>query len=99
MAEEQEEKLRLPKKDQNELLAIVLQRYGSDIILTLAEDGVERKTRIPGKMRKRVWIREGDIVIIKLWDFQPSKADVIWRYLSHQVEKLKRMGLLKNLPI
>ena len=40
-----------------------------------------RLSRIPGKMKKRIWIREGDVVLIKPWDFQSDeKADVIWRY-------------------
>ena len=52
--------------------------------------------RIPGKMKKRIWIREGDVVIIVPWDFQNDKADVIWRYTGPQVDWLQRKGFLKG---
>ncbi len=46
---------------------------------------------------QRVWVREGDLVIVKLWDFQPSKGDLAWRYLPNQANYLKRKGLLEGL--
>ena len=96
---DEEARLRLPREKDGEMFALATQRMGGDQIKALCADGQERSVRIPGKMRKRVWVREGDVIIIKLWDFQPSKADVVWRYLGFQVERLKRMGLLKNLPL
>ena len=51
--------------------------------------------RIRGKMKRRVWIREGDIVIVSPWDFQSDKrGDVVWRYTHAQAETLRRKGLL-----
>ena len=32
------------------------------------------------KMRRRQWVREGDLIIVWPWDFQDSKADVKHRY-------------------
>ena len=92
-------RIRLPKKDEGEMFGVVLQRHGSDQIRVACEDGQERMCRIPGKMRKRVWIRENDVVVIRLWDFQPIKADIVWRYLGNQVQWLKRNGHLKDLSI
>ena len=43
-------------------------------------------------------VRENDIVIIKLWDFQLTKADIIWRYTGTQAEYLRKRGLLEKLP-
>jgi translation initiation factor 1A len=57
-------------------------------------DGVTRMCRIPGKIKKRVWIREGDTVIVVPWDFQAEKADVVWRYTQPQVDWLQRKGFL-----
>lgn len=97
---EQEEdvgRIRRVRKDEGELFAIVLTRYGGNQIRVKCQDGEERTVRIPGKMRKRVWIREGDLVIVKLWDFQPSKGDIAWRYLPNQANYLKRKGLLEGL--
>lgn len=90
---------RLPKKENLEMFGIVLQLHGTDQIKILAEDGKERMCRIPGKLRKNVWIRENDIVIIRLWDFQTTKADITWRYTGNQAEHLKKKGLLSKLPV
>jgi translation initiation factor 1A len=92
-------RIRMPKKNELEMFAVATQLLGSDKIKALCEDGTERICRIPGKLRKRVWIREGDLIIVKLWDFQPSKADIIWRYVKVQTAHLKKKGLLGNLPI
>ena len=96
--EEQFTRLRLPNKKEGEMFGLAIQLHGGDQIRIACDDGKERMCRIPGKLKKRVWIRQGDVVIIKLWDFQPIKADIVWRYLGMQVERLDRQGLLRNLP-
>jgi translation initiation factor 1A len=52
--------------------------------------------RIPGKMKKRIWIREGDVVIVIPWEIENEKADVVWRYTGPQVDWLQRKGFLKG---
>ncbi len=91
-------KMRLPYRDHGEMFAVVIKLHGGDQIAAACEDGKERKCRIPGKLKKKVWMREGDVIIIRLWDFQPIKADVVWRYLPMQTERLRRMNLLGKLP-
>jgi translation initiation factor 1A len=91
--------VRFPKEKDNEQFAIVLQLMGGDQIKAKCADGLERNCRIPGKMKKKVWLREGDLIIIKIWDFQPIKADVVWRFLGNQTEWLRRKGYLKNLAV
>jgi translation initiation factor 1A len=50
--------------------------------------------RIPGKIRKRLWIRENDVVIVRPWAVQgEEKGDVVYRYTRTQVEWLRRKGL------
>ena len=46
----------------------------------LCKDGVHRVCKIRGKMRKRVWIATGDVVLVCLRDFQDDKADIIHKY-------------------
>jgi translation initiation factor 1A len=46
--------------------------------------------RIKGKIKKKVWIREGDILIVVPWNFQDEKCDIIYRYSGPQVEWLRR---------
>merc|ERR1712169_163223 len=47
-------------------------------------DGEKRLAHIRGKMRKKVWINQGDIVLLSLRDFQDDKADVIQKYSSDE---------------
>jgi len=92
-------RLRFPKKDEFEQFGIVTQLMGACQLIVMCQDGVERKCRIPGKLRKRVWVRENDLVIVKVWDFQPSKGDIVWRFFGNQVEWFKRKGMLEGLSI
>jgi len=92
-------RVRLPDDKNLEQFAIVTQLMGSNQVKAICEDGQERQFRIPGKLMKKVWLRENDIIIVKLWDFQPTKGDVIWRFLGNQVEYLKRNGYLRKLQL
>ncbi len=92
-------RLRFPKKEECEQFGIVTQLMGACQLVVLCQDGVERKCRIPGKLRKRVWVRVNDLVIVKVWDFQPSKGDIKWRFFGNQVEWFKRKGMLEGLPV
>jgi translation initiation factor 1A len=97
--EEQLKRIRLPHRNELEMFGIVSQLVGGRQVMVLCEDGKERNCRIPGKMAKRVWMRMNDVVIVKLWDFQPEKADVVWRYMGVQTEHLKKKGYLSKLPV
>jgi len=97
--EEDYSRIRLPRTKDLEMFCVVTKLMGTNQVRVMCEDGVERQLRIPGKLKKRVWLRENDIIIAKMWDFQPSKGDVIWRYLGNQVGWLKRNGKLDKLPI
>lgn len=92
-------RLRFPKKEEFEQFGLVTQLMGANQLIVLCQDGVERKCRIPGKLRKRVWIRQNDVVIVKVWYFQTSKGDVVWRFLGNQSQWLKRKGMLEGLPV
>lgn len=80
---------------QGEVLGVVTKLLGFDRIMVKCQDGTERLCRIRGKMKRRVWIREGDIVIVAPWDFQTdTRGDVTWRYTHAQSDNLRRKGLL-----
>ncbi|VDP37250.1 unnamed protein product [Schistosoma margrebowiei] len=55
-------------------------------------DGVKRLCHIRGKLRKKVWISNGDIILIGLRDYQDNKADVIMKYLNDEARTLKSLG-------
>lgn len=78
-----------------DVLGVVVKLLGFDRILVKCQDGHERLCRIRGKMKRRVWIREGDVVLVSPWDFQSDKrGDVVWRYTHGQAEALRRKGLI-----
>jgi translation initiation factor 1A len=80
---------------QGEVLGVAVKLLGFDRILVKCQDGAERLCRIRGKMKRRVWIRESDIVIVSPWDFQSDKrGDVVWRYTHAQADTLRRKGIL-----
>ncbi len=95
-------RIRLPAE--GEMLAKVIELLGDDRVKVLCPDGKIRIARIPGKYRRKLWLRVGDYVIIVPWEFQPEKADVIHKYeknevpelrkyLKDQIEKLEELGL------
>ncbi len=88
-------RVRIPQKSANEILGTVESLLGANKLRVRCMDGVVRLTRIPGKIKKRIWIREGDVIIIVPWSFQNEKADIIWKYSAPQVNWLERKGFLK----
>ena len=80
---------------QGEMLGVVTKLLGFDRIMVKCQDGHERLGRIRGKMKRRVWIREGDVVLVSPWDFQSdTRGDVVWRYTHAQAETLRKKGYL-----
>jgi len=91
--EELEEELVLPSG--TDVLGIAVKLLGYDRVLVKCQDGHERICRIRGKLKRRFWIRVGDVVLVSPWDFQyETRGDIIWRYTKGQAEHLRKMGLL-----
>ncbi|MFW5938098.1 MAG: translation initiation factor eIF-1A [Halanaeroarchaeum sp.] len=82
--------LRMP--DENQQFAVVTDMQGYGRVRLRCEDGEERMGRIPGRMRKRVWIRKDDVVIIDPWDWEDSKADIVWRFDKQDADQLRAEG-------
>lgn len=78
-----------------DVLGIALKMLGNDRIMVKCQDGHIRLCRIRGKMRRRVWIRQGDTVLVSPWDFQSDKrGDIYWRYRRNQSSWLRDKGYL-----
>lgn len=61
-------------------------------------DGKTRVCRIPGRLKRKLWVREGDVLLIEPWELGgDEKGDVIFKYKPLQVEVLKKKGVLKEL--
>ncbi|HEX6027970.1 MAG TPA: translation initiation factor eIF-1A [Nitrososphaeraceae archaeon] len=82
---------------QGELLGRVIKLVGGDNIIVKCTDGKVRTCRIRGKIKRRMWIRDNDLVLVSPWDFQSDRADIIWRYITAHVDKLEQDGYLADL--
>ncbi len=93
-----ERRVRTPKKD--EVFGIVEEMLGFYRLKVHCEDQKERLCRIPGKMKKRVWIKIDDLVVVKLSDIErDKKGEVVFRYTKTQAKWLERHGYLKNVDL
>jgi translation initiation factor 1A len=91
-------RIRIPRSP--EVLGIVEMMVGGDKLRVKCDDGNTRICRIPGRLRKRVWIRVGDLVLIEPWDAQSNeRGDVIFRYTATQANWLRRKGFVKTITI
>ncbi|MHC1626714.1 MAG: translation initiation factor eIF-1A [Methanoculleaceae archaeon] len=87
-------RVRLPNRNKNEMFGRAESMLGANHVRVRCFDGVTRTGRIKGKIKKRVWIREGDLLIIVPWSVQDDKCDIFYRYVRPQVEWLDRHGYL-----
>lgn len=95
--EDQNVRYRLPDPSLREMFGIADQLLGASKMIVMCEDGKSRMGRIRGKMKRRMWIKPGDLVIVRPWDFQDDKADVVYRYIRTQSANLSRRGLIPEL--
>merc|ERR1712195_417513 len=75
-----EAKRELTFKEDGQEYAQVTRMLGNGRLEAFCFDGVNRLCHIRGKLRKRVWIGVGDIVLLGLREFQDQKADIILKY-------------------
>ena len=87
----------LPYKPKGEMFAVAETFQGGSRLQLICEDGERRMGRIPGKLRRRMWVRENDLLIVVPWSFQDSKADVKFRYTPTQTSNLKRRGKIPEI--
>lgn len=91
--EDQLRRLRMPRND--EVLGIIEQMLGASRMKVKCKDNKIRICRIPGKIKRRIWIKEGDVVIVKPWTVQgEEKGDIVWRYTRPQVDRLVSQGVI-----
>ena len=59
----------------------------------------EKLCHVCGKMRKKVWINEQDIVLVSIRDFDKSKGDIIHRYNNDESRIFKKQNLIPNVEL
>ena len=86
---------KMPHK--GEFIGIILQRLGGNRMEVKCSDGKTRNCRIPGRFKRKFWIRANDIVIVQPWEGDDEKADIIFHYPKNAVSQLRKAGLLNGL--
>jgi len=96
--EEQQEIIRVKLPRDNQSLGILEKRLGGSRCSVRCLDGKTRICRIPGRLKRRLWVREGDLVLVEPWEFGgDEKGDIIFKYKPNQVRWLKNKGHLNKL--
>lgn len=100
MVEENEKKVRLRTPRNDQVLGKVIELLGADRLRVECVDGKERIVRIPGRLKKRIWVRRDDIIIVEPWDIEgDKKGDMVWRYTKNKIGLLKKKGYLNNIKV
>lgn len=94
--EEEIRRVRLPRDKQ--VIGIVEQRLGGSRMHVRCLDGKTRICRIPGRMKRKLWVREGDVLLVEPWELgEDDKGDIVFKYRPSQIDYLKKKGYLKQL--
>ncbi|MFP4524120.1 MAG: translation initiation factor eIF-1A [Candidatus Woesearchaeota archaeon] len=89
-------RVRTPRND--EVLGVLEDRLGGSRCKVRCFDGQTRNCRIPGRLKRRLWVREGDIVLVKPWEYGgDEKGDILYKYRPNQVKWLQNKGFLSGL--
>ena len=96
-------RIKMPNRRLGEMFARVVDIYGNDRMEVFCEDGKHRVGRIRGKIKKRVWIRKTDLVVINPWAFETEvidklgKCEISWRYTKSEISWLDRNNRIPSL--
>src|SRR3989338_5201821 len=89
-------RVRLPRG--REVFGVVQQRLGGSRMRVLCLDGKTRTCRIPGRLKRTLWVRESDLVLVEPWELSgEEKGDIVYKFSPNQFEFLKKKGHLKKL--
>lgn len=89
-------RVRLPRGEES--IGLLLARLGGSRCRVQCLDGKERICRIPGRLKRMLWVRENDIVLVQPWEFGgDEKGDIIFKYRPTQVRWLRSKGYLDEL--
>lgn len=94
--ENDNEKRELNFKEEGQEYAQVLKMLGNGRLEAMCFDGVKRLGLIRGKLRKKIWINNGDIILVSLREYQDEKGDVILKYSADEARSLKAYGELPD---
>lgn len=84
-------------KQPEQLYAVLEKNHGNLVFDCICDDNKERRALVAGSFRKRVWFREGDVVLVSIRSFEPHKCDILYKYNPAEIEILKNQNLFNYL--
>jgi len=88
------QRARLPRG--KEVIGIIEQRFGGNKMNVSCLDGKNRNCRVPGRLKRKLWLRPNDVVIIEPWELDDTRGDVIFKYKPNQIAWLKQNNYLET---
>ncbi|MBS3108500.1 translation initiation factor eIF-1A [Candidatus Woesearchaeota archaeon] len=94
----EEDVFRVRTPRDREVIGILKQRLGGSRMSVACFDGKTRICRIPGRLKRKLWVREGDHLLIEPWELGgDEKGDVVYKYKPNHVEWLRKNGYIKDI--
>ncbi len=98
MADDDEEQIRVKLPEDDQTFGILEERLGGSRSEVRCLDGKTRICRIPGRLKRSLWVRPGDLVLVEPWEYGgDEKGDIIFKYKPVHVKWLKERGYLDDL--
>ncbi len=94
-AEDEPKIMRAPLPKGREVIGIIEQRYGGNKMKVNCLDGKDRVGRVPGRLKRYLWLRPGDVVVIEPWELDDEKGDILLKYKPNQISWLRKNGHLE----
>ncbi|MEN2999685.1 MAG: translation initiation factor aIF-1A [Acidilobaceae archaeon] len=95
-AESRRQDMPLPSAEDGTIICVVQRLVGAGFVEALCTDGETYMARIPGKMRRKVWIKEGDVILLLPWGTKDRKGDIEHKYEKDEVRRLLDAGLISE---
>lgn len=77
---------------EGEILCKIIDMLGDGRFRVICGDGEVRTARLPGRLRRKLWLKAGDYVIVALWEFSSDKGDIIHKYDKRDLDELRNRG-------
>tara|TARA_Y100000296_G_scaffold87409_1_gene133202 strand:- start:756 stop:1082 length:327 start_codon:yes stop_codon:yes gene_type:complete len=87
-------RVKLPRG--REVLGIIEQRLGGNKVLVNCLDGKTRNCRVPGRLKRKLWLRPENVVIVEPWELNEDRGDVIFKYRPNEVNWLRKNNFLES---
>ncbi len=69
---------------------VMTKMLGDRRIMVKLPDGSEMLAIIPGRFRKRCWMKAGDVLLASYREFQDNKLDIVYKYDMDEARQLAR---------